>query len=475
MEHNKPLKPSIETLNMIDQYGDRRRIIPAEVKGKFRKLRTYVHAVLLLIFLSLPWISINGTQAVLLDIVNRRFELFGQVFLSHDAPLIFFIFAIVILLIFLSTALWGRVWCGWACPQTVFIDFVFRQIEIWVEGDYKQRRALAKAPLTFNKFRKIFAKWGLFLIVSSLLAHSFIAYFSGSKKLLTMMQAPPSENWFYFLLVGSVTALVLFDFGWFREQFCIIMCPYGRFQNVLMDQQSVSVVYNEKRGEPRKGFPGRDQKKGDCVSCNRCVEVCPTAIDIRNGSSQLECIGCTACIDACDEIMTRVNKPKGLIAYTPAQPDLKPNYFRPRVLAYVALLLICIVGFSYNLSSRKPYALSLMRAKDSPYQVSPDGSVLNHFKAHLHNQSYSTQAFSFAVANVDLVKMTQAQKFYELKPGESKEVHLFINFSKTMLKENGTATADINVKELSSGELKTFGITLVGPYSAGSSSEVTNP
>ncbi len=456
-------------LSMLDEHGGRKRIIPAEVKGKFRRRRTYVHFVLLTIFLALPWIQINGTQAVLLDISARRFELFGQIFLSHDSPLLFFIIAIVALTVMLTTALWGRVWCGWACPQTVFIDSIYQRIETLVEGNYLERRKLYNSEMSTEKFLKYSLKWFLFLIVSSLFSHSFIAYFAGSRHLIEMMWGSPQENWNYFLIVSGTTALVLFNFGWFREQFCIIMCPYGRFQSVLMDQQSISVVYDQQRGEPRKDAVTDNTKRGDCVSCNRCVQVCPTGIDIRNGI-QMECIGCTACIDACDDIMRKVNKPAGLISYNVSTPHSKVKYFRPRIVAYLLLILICLFGLTFNLSTRDPFSIIVLRGTDAPYQLSPEGLVINHFKLNIHNQSHASQVFEVSLPDHILeqsIRLVQPSDRYEVAAGDSKEVHLFASFSAKVVDERGKVSLTFQIHEISQKGMRLIEVTGVGPYPSG--------
>ncbi len=455
-------------LSMLDEFGGRNQIIPAEVKGRFRTWRTIVHFVLLVIFLALPWFQINGTQALLFDIPGRRFEFFGLVFLSHDSPLLFFIFATLVLTIMLTTALWGRVWCGWACPQTVFIDAVFRRIEIIIEGNYRERRRLANSPITFEKALKASAKWLSFLIVSSVFSHSLIAYFTGSRRLIEMMNRTPQENWSYFLIVSGVTALLLFDFGWFREQFCIIVCPYGRFQSVLMDQHSLSVVYDQQRGEPRRRLEvASSAKHGDCVSCNRCVQVCPTGIDIRNGI-QMECIGCTACIDACDEIMTKVNKPQGLISYNIATSGVRVKPVRARTLVYSVLLVLCFSGFAFSLVVRRPFSVAVLRGTDSPYQMSPEGLVINHFKINLHNQSHLSQFFKIELPLVAAgalgLKLAQSSERYELASGESREIHLFLTFPAEILKA-GKVTLQLQVNESATGKNLLIDAVAVGPYS----------
>lgn len=437
---------------MIDEHGLRKRIIPAEVKGRFRTWRDIVYFVLMIIFLGAPWMTINGHQALLFDIPGRRFELFGAVFLSHDTPLLFFIFALLVLTIMITTALWGRVWCGWACPQTVFIDGVYRRIERWIEGNYIKRRAMQNAPISLDKLSRLIAKWMAYFFVSAFFAHSFIAYFTGSRQLIAMMSGSPKENWSYFLISSSVTALLLFNFGWFREQFCIIMCPYGRFQSVLMDTHSLNVTYDEKRG--------------DCVSCNRCVQVCPTGIDIRNGI-QMECIGCTACIDACDDIMVKVKKPMGLISYSAAVKRSEVKMLRPRLVAYLFLFAICSAGLAYNLIGRQPLSVAILRAKDSPYQIGPDGWIINHFKLNLHNQSSGRENIEISLAagglSASQVRLSQTSAAHELKSGESREVHLFLSFPKDVLNEKGQVPLQIQIREKENENSQVIDMPGVGP------------
>ncbi|MGZ3696759.1 MAG: 4Fe-4S dicluster domain-containing protein, partial [Bdellovibrionota bacterium] len=242
-----------DRLATSDAEGNRIYLYPADVRGRYRTLRSAVSAVLLVIFLTLPWLRISGEQALLLDIPGRKFAILGLTFWAHDAPILVFVFGGTAILLAAVTAIWGRVWCGWACPQTVFVDAVFRRIERAIEGDSVKRRMLASAPLGWGKFAKRFAKWTLFAVCSLVISHSFLAYFVGTRKLAEMIARPPFENIPSFLFMLGTTLLVLFDFGWFREQFCTLVCPYGRFQSVLMDDRSKAVAYDAKRGEPRRG------------------------------------------------------------------------------------------------------------------------------------------------------------------------------------------------------------------------------
>ncbi|QDK38401.1 cytochrome c oxidase accessory protein CcoG [Bdellovibrio sp. NC01] len=424
-----PLDPSI--LTSVDEQGDRVNIIPAEVRGFYRKHRTWTQLVLLTIFLALPWIKIHGRQSIFINIADREFSFFGLFLKSHDAPLLFFVLGTLTLGLAFVTSIWGRVWCGWACPQTVFIDAVYRRIEEWTEGNYLKRRQLRQGPLNSERVFKSGAKWILFIIVSSLIAHSFIAYFVGADPLAEMVQKPPQENWTYFLLVFIFTAAILFDFAWFREQFCVIMCPYGRIQSLLLDQKSLAVVYDVKRGEPRKN-PGVDKsQQGSCVSCNRCVQVCPTGIDIRNGL-QMECIACTACIDACDEIMEKTKQPKGLIRYDTLDGS-KITLKRPRSLAYLAAILLMTGGLTYALSTREPVDLTLLRGQGLPYSFVKNEAgeevILNQFKLHIQNQSDHAGDYRLSLDQALLdkgIQLTVGENPLHLEAGQSHEWYFFL-------------------------------------------------
>jgi cytochrome c oxidase accessory protein FixG len=412
-------------LSMLDADGHRLFIIPAEVRGKFQRWKMKIQTVLMLLFLILPWLTVGGEQAVLLDLPHRHFVLLGLHLYAHDAPLIFLLVLGFVGSLALVTALWGRVWCGWACPQTVFIERVYRQIEIWVEGTYLQRRKMLTSPWTLEKFLRKSLKWVLYVLVSSLIAHSFIAYWAGAKTLIHMMQAPPNQNWSYFLWSTSITGILLFNFAWFREQFCLIVCPYGKFQSTLLDSHSINVMYDEKRGEPRKATTVAKNQQGDCVSCQRCVQVCPTGIDIRQGI-QMECIGCTACMDACDEIMEKVRKPKGLIRYK-AQTEKKIRWFRGRVLAYAGLVAFSFIGLSWALAVRSDIRIEILRAKDLPYQkIEKDQKswVQNHFVLRLENETTQQQELLLIPSENQSVILPENP--VQLQPGQKRDLPMIV-------------------------------------------------
>jgi cytochrome c oxidase accessory protein FixG len=443
-----------DRLATTDEFGDRVYIYPAEAKGFWRRNRDWTQLVLVVIFLVLPWLKIGGEQALLLSIPERRFAFFGLILYAHDGPLIFFLLAISVFGLALVTAVWGRIWCGWACPQTVFIDGLFRRIEFFIEGNHLQRRQLDSGPLTFAKLFKKFAKWTTFFLASTVIAHSFMAYFLGADRLAQMSIHAPSENWVDFVMVFFITFLILFDFGWFREQFCIIMCPYGRFQSVLMDKHSLAVMYNEQRGEPRKGSEAAKAqgRTGDCVSCSRCVMVCPTGIDIRRGI-QMECINCTACIDACDEIMEKVKKPKGLIRYSSiaAMEGQKNIWFNFRRLFYMLIIGLAAVGLITKLATRSPLRAEVLRVVGAPYRLlegTEIGMVINQFKIHLQNQTSLPMAVSFEIINdtptipVTLIEQT---KEMTIQPGELTNHFLFLKFHRDLVKGLGQRDLPLHV------------------------------
>lgn len=431
---------------IFDSQGHRVAPLRAEVTGFWRRRRTIVQNVLLVIFLVLPWVRIAGEPAVLIDLRHRHFVFFGLKFFAHDGPMIFLLLGLFAISLALATALFGRIWCGWACPQTVFLDGVVRWIERWTEGTALERRALAAENPSFRKFRKKAAKWTLLALFSALLTHSFLAYFFGVEKVETMMSSHPSENPGAFLFVVAVTGLVLFDLGWFREQLCMIVCPYGRIQSVLMDRHTVTVQYDAVRGEPRKA-PGDDpQKRGACVACNRCVNVCPTGIDIRNGI-QMECVGCTACIDACDEIMAKTHQPPGLIAYRASVP--KVSWLRPRVGLYGAIGLLLALTLVTGLARRREVDAVLLRAIEAPYYERVDDKglrlVVDTYRLHLHNQTGLVQdvvpeLVESPSARAVLVFPVQAR----LQPEESKMIPFLVEIPHEDLK--GAEKAPLKIK-----------------------------
>lgn len=448
---------SQERLATTDEKGNRVYIHPEDIKGKWRSLRTYVYWLLILFYLVVPWIYVGGKQLILLDIPKREFHLFGNIYYGHDGPLAIFIVLGFVFALGLVSTLWGRVWCGWACPQTVFIDAIYRKIETFVEGKSRQRRALDRSPWNFEKIWKKSLKWLLYTVVSMHIVHSFLGYFIGTHKLFWITMGSPFEHWTLFIMMTAMTGGLLFNFGWFKEQFCIIACPYGRFQSVLMDDNSMIVAFDEKRGTPiRNPKLIKKEDEGDCIDCKRCVKVCPTGIDIRKGT-QMECITCTQCIDACDEIMTKLKKPTGLIKYT-SENELnnKPKKLSPRVYVYITILILILSGFIFSLNSREGLRTQFLRGSKSPYQVitlaSGTKQIVNHFNVKFNY--YGHTAYKLNIVIDDPVYKNKISAIMPIAPVEilddNKSADIFFKFDKDILVKG---SLKIKVKIINSEDL----------------------
>jgi cytochrome c oxidase accessory protein FixG len=394
----KPPRPSLETVTTIAADGSRRFLFPADARGRFTRWRRISGYLLIAIYLALPWIPVGEHPAVFLDVGSGRFHFFGQTLASQDVWLLFFGVSGLGFVLFFITALFGRIWCGWACPQTVFLDHVYRVIERVIDGDATARRALAKAPFSGSKAARRLAKHGAYAIVSLVIAHLFLAYFVSIPELWSMVQEAPAGHWAAFLFVFVSAGVLYFNFAWFREQLCIVICPYGRLQSALTDDHSMVIGYDRRRGEPRGKVSVPDA--GACIDCNRCVQVCPTGIDIRHGL-QLECIGCAACIDACDEIMTKVNRPAGLIRYDSlaAFKGSPTRWIRPRTVVYSVLLLVGAAAAGFALATVRDATMTVVRMTGSAYFVSQDG-VRNQFMLRVVNRRHESIAYPVSFAHL---------------------------------------------------------------------------
>lgn len=391
--HQQPSRNSVTT---IRSDGSREFLFPADPHGRFTRWRRLSAIALMAFYLSLPWIKINGYPAVFLDVAELRFHLFGITLAAQDLWLSFFVITGLGFSLFFVTALLGRVWCGWACPQTVFLDHVYRRIERWIEGDAVKRRALDNAPMSLGKGLKRGAKHAAYVLVSAVITHLFLAYFVSLPEVWSMVRLAPAEHWGAFGFIAIATGLLYFNFAWFREQLCIVICPYGRIQSALIDDHSLVIGYDSVRGEPRGKVGTPDA--GDCIDCTRCVQVCPTGIDIRQGL-QMECIGCTACIDACDDVMTRLDRPRGLIRYDSqiAFTGGRTRWLRPRTILYGVLLLIGASVATWALSTVRPANVGVIRMTGAPYIVD-DSTVRNQFLVRIVNKYNEPARFTVHIA-----------------------------------------------------------------------------
>jgi cytochrome c oxidase accessory protein FixG len=386
----------------VDAKGKRKWVFAQKPFGKFYQYRTYVSWVFFLLFIAIPFINVNGRPLFMFNIPEAKFILFGKIFWPQD----FFIFGLAmisfVIFIILFTAAFGRLFCGWVCPQTIFMEMLFRKVEYWIEGDANQQRKLKEGPLTTEKMVKKTAKHITFFVLSFLIANLFLSYIIGVKELGKIIREPVSQH------VGGFFSLMLFSaifyavYAFFREQACTVVCPYGRLQGVLLDRNSMIVAYDYKRGEPRGKVKPHDESThlGDCIDCSLCVRVCPTGIDIRNGT-QLECVNCTACIDACDSIMTKVNRPTGLIRYASENGIEKGEKLRytTRMKLYTGLLGVLIVILTTLLITRKDVDATVMRTPGMLFQERGEDSISNLYNIKVVNKTMQEVPLSFKLLN----------------------------------------------------------------------------
>jgi cytochrome c oxidase accessory protein FixG len=378
-----------EAQGTIGTGGRRLWLYPKEVTGPHTRRRTAVAWILLFIYLGVPWLSWNGEPLLKLDVLGRKLVLASRYFWPQDLALFLPAALGAVVVVFLVTARWGRVWCGWACPQTVFLQFLFYPIERLVEGRATDRRARDAGPVTPDWLWRKGAKFLAFGLLSALIANTALAYFWGMDNLLYAIGHPSSQNAAGLAFVAAFSAVFFWVFAYFREQACVLICPYARFQSVLVDAGTSLVAYDQSRGEPRgRGKRGARAGLGDCVDCSQCVLVCPTGIDIRNGS-QLECLGCMRCIDACDRTMEARGFPKGLVRYaslSELERKPAPRIVKARLAAYGALAALLFGLSAAMLAARGSLAVDVLRRGSTPYIVSGEGAVINTYNLHLRNR-----------------------------------------------------------------------------------------
>jgi len=375
----------------IDGEGKRKWIYPKKPSGRFFAARTYLSWALLAFLFLAPFIRINGHPMILLNVLERKFVLFGMVFWPQDFHIFVLIMIAGIVFIFLFTAVYGRLFCGWICPQTIFMEMVFRKIEYLIEGNARRQRTLRLQPWNAEKLFKKGLKHAIFFGFSFVIGNLFLAYIIGVDELLTIVTDPPSRHLGGFVSMLAFSGTFYFIFAFFREQVCTLVCPYGRLQSVLLDENSIVISYDFKRGEPRKLFRKDEARAGagDCIDCRQCVVVCPTGIDIRDGT-QLECINCTACIDACDEVMDKVGLPRGLVRYASHNSIAsgRRKLFTARVLGYTAVLAILMGLVLFFLTGRGNLDTTILRASGTLYQLKGDTAVTNLYTLKILNKTF---------------------------------------------------------------------------------------
>jgi cytochrome c oxidase accessory protein FixG len=486
--HPRPGERSTNVLSTLNEDGSRRWLCPKPAPGKFLTARRIVAYALIAIFAVIPYLSMNGKPLVLLDVAARRFTIFGFTFHPTDTLLVAFLLFTIVLSIFLVTALFGRVWCGWACPQTVYMEFVYRPLERFFQGTPGR----AKKGWLQKSGAGTFLKYPVYLAVSAFLAHVFLAYFVGVDRLWDWMHQSPWKHPEGFLIVAGVTGLMMFDFAFFREQTCIVACPYGRFQSVMLDKDSLIVSYDVARGEPRGPVANRKNKSanpdlslkvlggslaaagspaaystartGDCVDCGMCVTTCPTGIDIRNGL-QMECIGCAQCIDACNSVMTKLKRPTGLIRYSSlrAMSGEKTRLLRARTLLYPILVCVALSLFFVVLSGKGRMDVTILRGLGTPFTATDAGDITNRAKIKIVNRTDQVRTYTLRADGTPDLRLLTDSNPITIAAGETITLPVmlvapFKDFAR------GKAAAEIIVRDDTGFEVRKP-VALMGPGS----------
>lgn len=475
-----------DSIATVDASGKRIWLYPKQPKGKFYNYRKYVSYFLLLVLFGLPFIEWNGKPFVLFNILEAKFIILGVYFAPQDFHL--FVIAMLIFMIFIAlfTVIYGRLFCGWVCPQTIFMEMVFRRVEYWIEGDSNAQKRLNKAPWNTDKIIKKVGKQFIFIGISVIIAHTFLSYIIGVDEVWKILSDPISEHWKGFIAMIAFTGAFYGVFSVMREQVCTTICPYGRMQGVLLDEDSLAVSYDFERGEPRgKLKKARKGKKsncndgcssckdggsscpadmlkaeldtivplpqGDCIDCGLCVQVCPTGIDIRNGT-QLECVNCTACMDACDEVMVKINKPEGLIRIDSYNGILekKTSMWNTRAVAYT-LVLVALLGLeSFLFISRSSVETLFLRTPGMLYQENDEGYISNLYNYQLINKTDAEDTISFVCEDYPGILFEVIGDAPVTKANEVVEGAVFIKIPKDQV---NTRKTELTIKVMAKGEV----------------------
>jgi len=447
-------------------------VYPADLKGRFRTLRSWVGAALIAFFVVTPWIRVAGLPAVQFDVPGRRFLLFGAIFTPHDTWALALMGLIAAICLFFFASVFGRVWCGWTCPQTVWLDRIFRPIERLIEGKANKRKKMDSKPRSewpASWWARKIGKHLAFLGATAFITAVFMSWFVGGPQMVRGELG--STGW-------SVFAFIMFlgylDAAWFREQLCVYACPYARFQGALMSEKSLIVAYDEQRGEPRK--KGKEREGGDCISCMRCVQVCPAGIDIRNGD-QLSCIACASCVDACDEIMIKIGKPVGLIRYTTDRDatgvkPLSAKTLGRRSFVYAAILVVLATVLVVGVAKRSPVKVAVARAVSTEiFRELPDGKVANQLTVHISNRANAAHTFTVRSATDD-VEITAPGMPWSVEWGQEHRLMAFVSAPASAF-VNGRLAATL-VVERDDGVAVEARFDLLGPGGSSAANELTS-
>jgi cytochrome c oxidase accessory protein FixG len=439
----------------LNERGGRKWVYAKKPSGKWFTRRAIFSYCMLLFFVGVPFVRVNGNPLILLDIASRKFIIFGAIFWAQDTFILALLMLSFVLFIVLFTVTFGRLWCGWACPQTIFLEMVFRRIEHLIEGDARARHKLDNSPWTSVKIFKKTLKHGIFVLISIAMTNTFLMWFIGSDKWIQLISEPINANLSSFLIMLVISAFFYWVYSFFREQICTMVCPYGRMQGVLLDSKTIMVTYDYKRGEPRGGRGG-----GDCTDCKQCVSVCPTGIDIRNGT-QLECINCTACIDQCNKIMHVTGKAPGLIRYA-SEDAIKGGHskiWNTRNRAYSAVLLIIFSFFVYTLATRPDIETTILRTPGLLYQ-DHENQISNVYNIKIVNKTHNQMSLEMKLISHD-GEIRMAGNSMTIKDQDMFESTFLLFIPKEQIKSNKT---EIEFGIYSNNELiETYKTTFVSP------------
>jgi cytochrome c oxidase accessory protein FixG len=452
---SQPIAPE-RVLPTLNADGTRNRIRPRLYDGRLYRARRGVAYGLMALFIALPFIRIAGKPAMLLDVLNRQFVLLGRTFLPTDGVLLMLLMLTIFVGIVLATALVGRAWCGWGCPQTVYMEFLFRPLERLFEGSREAQLKLDKTGMSAGRL----AKNAVYLALAFVLANVFLAYFVGMETLRHWILQAPAEHAGGFTVVLVTTGLVFFDFAYFREQMCTVICPYARLQSVLLDPKSLLIGYDAKRGEPRSKGKAKEPGHGDCIDCQACVVSCPTGIDIRQGL-QLECIACGQCADACDSIMDRIKKPQGLIRYSSQralESGQRTSVLRPRAAIY-AVVLAGLVAALLLLAGGRPRAeVTILRGLGAPFTTTGD-EVINQLRLKIRNRDESPHAYRLSLVGMSEGKLVAPELPVTIAGLEQETTPFFIVAPRAAVP--GRRRIQLRIEYGQDSELVTY--TLMGP------------
>jgi cytochrome c oxidase accessory protein FixG len=460
MSMSVPVHPE-RVLPTMNADGTRRVIRPRLYRGSTWRARRWVAYALMLLFVVLPWVRVGGRPLVLLDVLHREFTLFGRTFLATDGVLLMLLLLAIFLAVVLVSAVLGRAWCGWACPQTVYMEFLFRPLERLFEGPRERQLELDRKGANGRRLLKYVA----FVLPAVLLGNSFLAYFVGTDALVAWVAVSPLRHPEPFMVMAAVSALTWIDFSYFREQMCTVVCPYARLQSVLLDRRSLVVGYDARRGEPRgKGKP--KPGFGDCIDCSACVTTCPTGIDIREGL-QLECIACAQCADACDAIMDKIKKPRGLIRYA-AQQTLETGkvsgFLRPRVLIYAALFVTLLVALVATARARGSAEVIVLRGLGAPFELR-EGLSTNQIRIKVRNRSNQTRRYRIELLGAPGARLIAPENPLEVSAHAQRSTSLFVMISPGSLRQ-GQRPVQFRVSDGADFD-QSFRYQLLGPHDDG--------